>query len=637
MGVRDWEVGRSECRPVMGRIRSPALLIVDRLDACPEGIRQCLTSLGRDTLVVVTTRMAPVETSAKVLTVDPMSTDNRRKLFECCWSKSFHADSPTLDKLCRLSGGLPLVIEHLADRVERGQWTQLDDLTNLAETSDWPAILHETIGWSFEQLDPPTRRTLIAATAFRSSFSVESLAYVLDSRERRVAASLEVLLRRGLLQQDSNTEHPKYVVYPIVTEFLQREHPPDHDAMERYRSWWARFFSPINRMKLLRRDPAMWADVAFHLLDFEHAILTATAPHFRGATENLQILWSYYIIRGPVDRLKPLANHLLAQELPDSLRALALTVPASIRRFGDLTRADLHEALPLASESMRPSVLVELGKATLTVDPAEALRIARRAVKAARRQNDHYCTSRAWGLAGTANGLLGNDTTALRALQRQTNLMRTLGIPPVMSTMNLGSRHALMGNFDTARALLRQAVELAIAHDEQAGLPLYNLGCLHYLVGDLVEAETVFTSAARHSRRQGEGWRLRFCQARLAEIAWLSGFPSSASALSALLTHSEPLGPDAKIESRLNLAAMWMGEGKSSQALETIQALDWTILPDDPTTRELLLRSQWLEHLLQNPDEALAVAPSMPENCTGRHRHWMTAVRRDAERLRTQH
>ena len=145
-------------------------------------------------------------------------------------------------EICRRLDGLPLAIELAAARTRvlqpHGLLARLDRRLPLLTGGprDAPArqqTLRDTIAWSYELLDSKEQAFLRSVSAFRSGFTLDAAAFVLQGEESEILESLESLVEANLVAIDWEGLGPRYVMLELIREFglEQLQSSPEHESI----------------------------------------------------------------------------------------------------------------------------------------------------------------------------------------------------------------------------------------------------------------------------------------------------------------------------------------------------------------------------------------------------------------------
>jgi predicted ATPase/class 3 adenylate cyclase len=213
--------------------------------------------------------------------------------------------------ICELLDGLPLAIElaaarlsmftpeALLDRLRGGTEVlsgRLRDLPTRQQT------LRDTIGWSYELLDP-SERTLFRLLAVFSEIGVETVEGVVadmavgtDFEDLDAIEGLASLLDKSLLRREVDTTGaPRFSMLRTIREYAAERLSEDSAFAEAARHAHAAYFATLARQ--------VWGQLGSRKRNDVLAQL-------RGEAENLQAAWRHWVEAGDLERLNDLVDSL---------------------------------------------------------------------------------------------------------------------------------------------------------------------------------------------------------------------------------------------------------------------------------------------------------------------------------------
>ncbi|MEZ4648187.1 MAG: protein kinase [Candidatus Eisenbacteria bacterium] len=210
---------------VIERLRGrKVLVVVDNAESCPEECVRLIDDLSAPTLeasiwLLFTSREALSHPAESTVAVPPLSSgmDSADEAFELLVDRirarapgrDLKASTVALQKICRLTGGVPLGLELAAyqsdlmtpDEIARGLERKVS--ADSPRDPEWKR-LEPCLQWSYERLSPDTQHLLRLVSVWARVFRVEDAAFVLETEETwEVAAAVRELSERGLARAEA--------------------------------------------------------------------------------------------------------------------------------------------------------------------------------------------------------------------------------------------------------------------------------------------------------------------------------------------------------------------------------------------------------------------------------------------------
>ncbi|NIR43593.1 MAG: tetratricopeptide repeat protein [Gemmatimonadetes bacterium] len=347
------------------------LLVLDNFEQVAEAaslLTQLLESC-LDLKIIVTSRAPLRVTGEQELPVPPLSVPERDEEPSARALKSYSAvglfvdranaaspgfeltdgNAPAVSELCRRLDGLPLAIELAAARIKLLSPEAM--LARLSERLDLPGggardrperhqTLRQTVGWSYELLDPPVQRLFRQISVFVGGCTLGAIEAVCGA----VAADIDViegvaaLVDHSLLRRVGvSGDEPRFSLLGTIRRFglEELERAGESEAASRAHAEYYLAFAERAAPELTGREPAEWLD----RLDAEHDNLRAVLAwaESTGAEEvGLRLagaLWRFWLVRGHLVEGRRRLEALLA----DNGSASAAVRAAALNGLGTLT------------------------------------------------------------------------------------------------------------------------------------------------------------------------------------------------------------------------------------------------------------------------------------------------------------
>ena len=213
-------------------------------------------------------------------------------------------NAPAVAEICVRLDGLPLAIELAASRVRLfSPQALLDRLQNSLSllkggARDLPArqqTLRDTIGWSYELLDPPTQHIFALISIFPGGAGFESIESVAGMVESLVEMGLDPLdglaslVDKSLVRQVSGPQgEPRFVMLETIREYASERMDEDEDfkaaAMHAHARYYAAFIE--------QRWGSLTGEGAEQVLG-----------ELASEIENLRLAWCYWVEKESLEQL----------------------------------------------------------------------------------------------------------------------------------------------------------------------------------------------------------------------------------------------------------------------------------------------------------------------------------------------
>ncbi|HTS15916.1 MAG TPA: adenylate/guanylate cyclase domain-containing protein, partial [Candidatus Sulfotelmatobacter sp.] len=416
------------------------------------------------------------------------------------------ANAPAVARLVAALDGLPLALELAAARIKvltpEGMLERLQGRLDLlgGGSRDLPArqqTLRGAIAWSYDLLDPATRRLFACIAVFVGGFELEAAEAVCGPGPAG-AASLDVLdglsslVDQSLLRQDAQHTHPRFVMLETIRSFALERLAADGleaDMRRRHAEYFAGFAEGA-MPHLTGRQRAIWLDRVQDDHDNLRAAI-AYALEVRDAHLGMRLIWALWRFWQSRSHLQEGAEHCAAilalptDEGRTELRARALEASGGIaywRGDEDQGRSSYDAALAIAREIGRPELVANalynasMVRGVLSPNPTNAVEEGRamldEAVEIYRRLGDRDGEARAlWGI-GTVQ-YFSQDSAAARetfAAAERAFAAGDDGFMQAWALHMLGSAEVRLGSLDAAEAHIREALERMREAGETTGM-----------------------------------------------------------------------------------------------------------------------------------------------------------------------
>ena len=391
-------------------------------------------------------------------------------------------NAPAVAEICVRLDGLPLAIELAAARIKllppEAILARLDQRLGLLSSGsrDLPArqqTLRGAIAWSYDLLDPGTRRLLARAAVFNGGMGLEEAEIVCGPAGELgvdVFDGLASLVDQSLMRQAETAGDPRFGLLQTIRDYALERLAESGEMPEIERRHADVYLAVAVRAEPELTGPRqrLWLD----RLEREHdnvrtaltwAIRTGAAET---AAELCGALWRFWQMRGYLQEAWDRVTNVLAMaQLADDpvARRRALDAAGGIAYW----QGDMEKARGPYSESL--ALARQFGD---TAAKAEAL----------------------YNLAFLDVIVKGNVARGTALAEESVALYRELDDPMgiARSLWGLGNAHYFGGRFDSAGDELRESVARFRALDEQFGLgwSLHTLGLTEYRLGQFDAART---------------------------------------------------------------------------------------------------------------------------------------------------
>lgn len=234
-----------------------------------------------------------------------------------------HAVKPDLDlsdrsvvaivEICRRLGGLPLAIELAASRVQHMPLPALCDQLNsgLGVLSrgaiDLPPrqrTMRDTIGWSYQLLEPDERSLFRAVSVFAGGWTLEGAKQVWQATAAGVdtLGTMSALVDKSLVVSVADTSVPRFTMLEVIGEFAaeERERESESDALRRAHASFFLALAERAEKEVGSGEQETW----YHWLAVEHDNLRRalrSASELGGSDLELRLagaLWQFWRAEG---------------------------------------------------------------------------------------------------------------------------------------------------------------------------------------------------------------------------------------------------------------------------------------------------------------------------------------------------
>jgi tetratricopeptide (TPR) repeat protein len=423
-----------------------------------------------------------------------------------------------VSRICRLVVGLPLGIELAATWVRYLPVTQIADSieTNLdfltVTMRDLPArhrSLRTVFEHTWQRLSEEEQIFFCRLALFRGGFDLAAATAIVDERptgrELQVLAALtdKCLLRH----QGENGAAPRFTMLETVRAYALEQLERRGDAPDTHRRHAVYYLSLAAEAAphVKGEDQAIWlARLGGEHNNFRAALTWLREQgEFETAAQLCEYLWFFWYVRGHYAEARQHIEPLLAQAIPDSLRANLLHATGTLA----LAQADSKAAQRYLEESITLKEAVG--------DLAGIARTLNNLGNVAYHQNDYeraillyehsLALKRQFGqkmdIAYALNNLgslaySGGDLTRAESyFEESLALFRKVNVSQGMALalMNLGLMALRQGQIERARHLSEEGIALRRELGDVSGLAqaLYNLAAVERSRGNLPQAETL--------------------------------------------------------------------------------------------------------------------------------------------------
>jgi predicted ATPase/class 3 adenylate cyclase len=495
------------------QILPAALVVADLLAACPR-LKILVTS--RATLRLRGERELPVPPLALPGSEEPIPAERLHQYTAVALfadrAREVRADfaittenAPAVAEICQRLDGLPLAIELAAARTRLlspqamlGRLgRRLPFLTG--GSRDLPArqqTLRDTIGWSYDLLDPAEQQLFRRLGVFVGGFTLEAAEAVCDevasSGGRRTSGSgvssplapryspldvVESLIDKSLVRQITATDNePRFAMLETIREYAleQLEASGEIEHVRRRHAEWCAAFVEAAESEIVRDRDGRWLS----LLEVEHDNIRAAlawCDSAKGEKDWLprlaNPLWMFWWQHAYWEEGRRWYDRVLELATEPAARLGALRGRGQLAsQGGDLERAAVlwDEAVTLARETDDPLMLsIVLGRRAFTAalmgDGEYAQLVADESLVVARRSGDSRCMAEAFmniGQAARARGDLEQAHLAWEECLRRTRQHGIAFVTPYV-LQQLALIAIDQGDLTRAATLAEEALPLA--------------------------------------------------------------------------------------------------------------------------------------------------------------------------------
>ena len=413
--------------------------------------------------------------------------------------------------LLKKTGGNPKFLEEVLQIMTReqlavkGPSSLLEVDEDRLSSASFPDTLQGLFLSRVESLPENDRQLLKSASILGASFSIASLASMLERKEEDVIEMVSSMERSGLIKMDTWGNRP----YASFADNLLR------DAL----------YDSLNFQ--IRRELHMKVARSLEALGLpEPRMNNVLARHFESAGEEEKAL--HYLWRS-AEYARSLYDNRSAFDFLGRFVAIAEkrgATPSADRNFLDAIMyfADVQQELGRISEAdaLYKRILDEMKEVSQDTVKAtsrladnkrrtgglkESLELFDRALEGAKQLKDEALQCRIFLDSGVPLAMTGKMGKAMDHFQRAENIAAKIGDFPslVYALMNRGLVEYFKGKLEGAKSLLLKAREVAKEHDLKSYLALItvNLAQVHFEMGEYEKALAICREAVEVSRQFG--------------------------------------------------------------------------------------------------------------------------------------
>lgn len=413
--------------------------------------------------------------------------------------------------LQKKTGGNPKFLEEVLQIMAReglavkGPSSLLEVDEDRLSTASFPDTLQGLFLSRVETLPENERQLLKSASILGASFSIASLASMLDRTEEEVASMVSSMAGTGLIKMDTWGNRP----YASFADNLLRDALYDSLNFQIRRELHSKVACSLEAMGL--SEPRM---------------NNVLARHFESAGDEekaLQYLWS------SAQYARSLYDNRSAFDFLGRFVAISerrSSSPAADRNFLDAMMyfADVQQELGRIAEAdtLYKRILEEIKEVSQDTVKAtsrladnkrrtgclkESLDLFEKALEGAKQLKDEALQCRIFLDSGVPLAMTGKMGKAMDHFQRAENIAAKIGDFPslVYALMNRGLVEYFKGKLEGAKSLLLKAREVAKEHDLKSYLALItvNLAQVHFEMGEYEKAVAICREAVEVSRQFG--------------------------------------------------------------------------------------------------------------------------------------
>jgi predicted ATPase/class 3 adenylate cyclase/Tfp pilus assembly protein PilF len=456
---------------------------------------------------------------------------------------------PIIASICQRLDGMPLAIELAAARLRSLSVSELSDrldqrfrlLTGGSRTAlERQQTLRATVDWSYALLTAAERALFRRLSVFPEGFDIEAAEAVCgfgDIEVMEVAELLGSLVDKSLVQAEQAGETIRYRLLETIRQFGAERlaEAGDDEAIAVATAHCQHFLAVAERVAhhLTGLDQGQW----YARLDVDQANLRRAAEHAAGSQQGTSLvlrfgvaLRRYWMARSrnreALDLLEPVLKRPDARTDASLFGAAALTVAICGRWVSTIAARNWAEqAVELARQIDDEALLIEslsmlCANYAFNGEPERGLAYGEESVERAHRLGDDVILSES--LVGF---LLAEDTIdparaehlyseAIACTDRSGDVL----IGGQLHN-NAGVHELRAGNLHAARAHLEEAAREELVVGDRSHYVPVNLGWVLRQEGELADARSMFQTALRIGRRNGDESGLGYATMGLACIA----------------------------------------------------------------------------------------------------------------------
>ncbi len=468
------------------------------------------------------------------------------------WLQDVEASS--FQELTRLTGGLPLMLNIIASglRSQRGRLPSLleklrgTELTNEFEVF---AQYKRVLDWLWQYLLTPEKNVLFGISLFAPDEGVtaEALGLVVGNDgigTVPISQRLDQLVEMRLVKRmNAITSEPRYVLHPIVLDFLRGQTSVQSLHGRRMRQGFVRYlieYVQANHAQFQRLDE--YQQNIFQMLEL--VLLNNEFPALQmRAVEALNQIYGYFEQRGLYTKADVLCQHVLENVRLNAPTKIELLFNvgklAKYRAQFDRALTFLHEAMTLAQEThvthRNGALHFRIGEVQMFLGQyKDALASYEQAVVWAQNDQNDLLLRAVWSNIAVTYFYQGQFDLALNYYR---DVERQLGddleaLPVAMKAIAQHNQNALgltlveMGRYAEAKGYFYRGLKLAreLNSPEMMAYLYLNLGAANYWLKDYAEAQDCFVHGQNLAERI-EHPRLRIdltvAQAALASVRFM--------------------------------------------------------------------------------------------------------------------
>lgn len=400
-------------------------------------------------------------------------------------------------EICKRLDGIPLAIELAAARVKllapRAILKRLDKSLKLLTggAKDLPErqqTMRQTIGWSYDLLEPDEQKLLDRVSVFRGGFDIEAAEAIgIFDEDLDILDGLASLVDKSLIfQKQQEDGEPRFRLLIVVREFA-REKLNESKEIFRAKKRHIGFFLELAAEaaeELEKGDEAQWLDkIEIEMDNFRAALERALEIDPEAALKIAVSLSRFWIVRSYFSEGCRWIAEALAQDGGNSdlkLRAKALMALSSLSwRLGNYEKAEFYSKEGLrCSREVGDKLLISLalegaGNVMLMTKNLErAKEFYEEQYKIVKELNDKSEIASAANGLGHVLSLRKDDAAAHKYYEESLSMARESSHKSMIqiASINLASNVQRLGDNESARSYAAKSLEIAVEMGDKIGI-----------------------------------------------------------------------------------------------------------------------------------------------------------------------